>query len=129
LFVAVFGYLGYEKLTDMYRWKWAKFLNKRKNLSLSCQRCGKLAAPVLGTINRYRCRCGNQFAGDSHKLKLPNGIPAWYNRKPDDCPYMDRSSKWYDPEMDPCADKYDPQKDFEETRYWQELKVRNFEPI
>lgn len=38
-----------------------------KDDSLTCRRCGKLAAPIADTGNRYRCdACGNQFAGARH---------------------------------------------------------------
>lgn len=37
-----------------------------KKYSLGCRRCRGLAQPILGTNNRYRCGCGNQFAGAHH---------------------------------------------------------------
>ena len=36
--------------------------------ALSCKQCRKLAPPILGTGDRYRCVCGNQFAGAKHDL-------------------------------------------------------------
>ena len=34
---------------------------------LTCSKCSKLANPIKGTSNRYRCdKCGNQFASDRH---------------------------------------------------------------
>ena len=34
---------------------------------LTCSKCSKLANPINGTSNRYRCdKCGNQFASDRH---------------------------------------------------------------
>jgi hypothetical protein len=40
---------------------------KKIDLSLSCGACGKLAEPIHGTGNRYRCNsCSNQFAGQAH---------------------------------------------------------------
>jgi len=40
---------------------------KKRDLSLSCGSCGKLAAPINGTGNRYRCNsCSNQFVGPVH---------------------------------------------------------------
>jgi biotin carboxyl carrier protein len=39
-----------------------------KVFSLTCRRCGKLASPIPGTVNRYRCdACGNQFAQGAHR--------------------------------------------------------------
>ena len=41
----------------------------RSKFSLTCRRCGKLAGPIGGTRNRYRCDgCGKQFAGANHTL-------------------------------------------------------------
>lgn len=50
------------------RRKEAEAISKRlKDDSLTCRRCGKLAAPLMDTGNRYRCgACGNQFAGARH---------------------------------------------------------------
>jgi len=40
-----------------------------RSLALTCCRCGKIAPPILGTGNRYRCgECGNQFAGAAHRM-------------------------------------------------------------
>jgi hypothetical protein len=39
------------------------------DLALTCPACGKLAPPIPGTANRYRCPdCGHQFAADPHNL-------------------------------------------------------------
>lgn len=43
----------------------AAYINK---YALSCRQCRRLAPPILGTGNRYRCECGNQFAGARHDL-------------------------------------------------------------
>lgn len=38
-----------------------------KNYCLTCRKCSRLAEPLPGTPNRYRCSgCGNQFAGARH---------------------------------------------------------------
>ncbi len=37
-----------------------------KDESLTCRKCGELAAPIEGTKNRYRCPNGHQFAGSRH---------------------------------------------------------------
>ena len=39
-----------------------------KDYSLNCKQCKKLACPIAGTLNRYRCSCGNQFVGPKHPL-------------------------------------------------------------
>lgn len=39
-----------------------------KNYALNCRRCKKLAYPIEGTVNRYKCSCGNQFASAKHPL-------------------------------------------------------------
>jgi hypothetical protein len=38
------------------------------NEALSCRKCRGLAYPIFGTRNRYRCDCGNQFAGSKHSF-------------------------------------------------------------
>ena len=38
------------------------------NMALPCRRCKRLAEPIEGTKNRYRCKCGNQFAAARHHL-------------------------------------------------------------
>ena len=38
------------------------------DMSLTCNGCGSLAAPVSGSTNRYRCPCGRQFKGARHNL-------------------------------------------------------------
>jgi len=43
--------------------------HQMKALALTCRRCRKLAPPIPGTGNRYRCNeCGNQFAGAAHRM-------------------------------------------------------------
>jgi len=37
-----------------------------RNYSVRCRQCSKLADPIAETSNRYRCACGNQFAGAHH---------------------------------------------------------------
>jgi hypothetical protein len=39
-----------------------------RNYALTCHKCKKLAKPIEGTSNRYRCTCGNQFTGSRHPL-------------------------------------------------------------
>jgi len=40
----------------------------RRVESITCE-CGKLAEPIGGTPNRYKCQhCGRQFAGPFHSL-------------------------------------------------------------
>lgn len=40
-----------------------------RDLSLNCNSCGALAAPIPNTNNRYRCdKCGRQFTGSCHRL-------------------------------------------------------------
>lgn len=46
-----------------------KIDNFNEKYSVSCRRCNNLANPILGTKNRYRCSCGNQFAGPHHGSK------------------------------------------------------------
>lgn len=41
---------------------------QKLNMALPCRQCRKLAEPILGTMNRYRCSCGNQFAAAKHHL-------------------------------------------------------------
>jgi hypothetical protein len=41
---------------------------KRQDLSLTCHCCGKLASPIDGTMDRYRCPAGRQFRGARHGL-------------------------------------------------------------
>lgn len=56
----------------------AKHDNKLKDFSLTCNRCGKLAEPITGSGNRYRCSaCGNQFAHSWHGVEpySPPPIP------------------------------------------------------
>ncbi len=39
--------------------------------SLSCNKCGHLSAPLLGTQDRYQCTdCGRQFVGKAHYINL-----------------------------------------------------------
>ena len=42
--------------------------NKMNDYALNCRQCKKLAYPISGTLNRYRCSCGNQFSGAKHSL-------------------------------------------------------------
>lgn len=43
---------------------------RRRDLSISCTRCAKLASPIPATADRYRCPdCDAQFAGPRHDLK------------------------------------------------------------
>lgn len=39
-----------------------------RDMSLSCHKCGELAAPIPDSGNRYRCTCGHQFAAAKHHL-------------------------------------------------------------
>jgi hypothetical protein len=37
-------------------------------LDITCQQCRKLASPIEGTPDRYRCKaCGSQFVGPAHE--------------------------------------------------------------
>ena len=46
-----------------------RLAQKKKDLALSCEKCDKLAEPINGTGNRYRCEhCSNQFAGAHHGM-------------------------------------------------------------
>lgn len=42
---------------------WSAFISA---YSVTCRRCNALAEPIGDTKNRYRCQCGNQFAGAHH---------------------------------------------------------------
>lgn len=37
------------------------------NLDVVCPFCGKVAVPIHGTVNRYRCVDGHQFNGSLHR--------------------------------------------------------------
>lgn len=39
-----------------------------QRMALTCRLCRELALPILGTHDRYRCSCGNQFAGARHDI-------------------------------------------------------------
>ena len=40
-----------------------------ERLSLTCGDCGGLAAPILQTLDRYKCpKCGKQFSGARHNF-------------------------------------------------------------
>lgn len=41
----------------------------KKDNSLNCRKCGRLAEPIEGTTSRYRCSCGSQFAGAPHSKR------------------------------------------------------------
>jgi hypothetical protein len=41
---------------------------RERDLSLTCRKCGRMAGPISGTSNRYRCGCGRQFSADKHHL-------------------------------------------------------------
>ena len=46
-----------------------RLTRRKRDLALSCDKCDKLAEPIEGTGNRYRCEhCSNQFAGAHHGL-------------------------------------------------------------
>ena len=111
-----------EGADEKNRSMWNSFWNKRKELALSCSRCGKLAAPILRTGNRYRCPCGNQFAGDYHNLEIPKGTPYW-QKEGDAFPYVRFGNPYYEKELDPLSDSFDPQKDYEDTRLHQDLQA------
>lgn len=60
-----------------------------KSLSLSCNRCGRLATPILETENRYQCtHCLRQFSGKNHNIawQISNQIEQYIVRhwKPKD---------------------------------------------
>jgi transposase-like protein len=57
----------YERQKKLERQK--EYKRVKKNLSLTCKRCGKLAEPISGTRRRYKCSsCGHQFASAEHNL-------------------------------------------------------------
>jgi Zn finger protein HypA/HybF involved in hydrogenase expression len=42
---------------------------QRERESLTCRRCGELAAPISETRDRYRCsNCNHQFSGRRHSF-------------------------------------------------------------
>ena len=45
-----------------------RYVQMMQDYALNCRRCRKMAYPIAGTSNRYRCPCGNQFAGSRHPL-------------------------------------------------------------
>ena len=51
---------------------WGQYLlkeeaRKKRNLGLTCVKCGFLGMPIDETGNRYRCeKCGKQFVSDKH---------------------------------------------------------------
>ena len=62
------GLAGAAELRKEEQEKQREFAEKMKNYALNCRRCRKMAYPIPGTPNRYRCSCGNQFAGPRHPL-------------------------------------------------------------
>jgi serine phosphatase RsbU (regulator of sigma subunit) len=58
-----------ERRLELERRKREAYEHNMQALSLTCRRCGKIAPPIPGTGNRYRCGgCGNQFAGAAHRM-------------------------------------------------------------
>lgn len=102
--------------------RWNEFREKRRDLALPCPECRKLAAPIPRTGNRYRCTCGNQFAGDRHDLVPPEGTPHWLvDAKGRGSAYMTPYNAYYEAEVDPLSDRFDPQKDWRDTRWYKDL--------
>jgi hypothetical protein len=117
-----FGLVAYFKVIEWTERRWRAFVSKRTTLAISCEKCGKLAAPMLRTKNRYRCPCGNQFAGDPHNIRVPKGQPHWLTKDVESySPFLIPGNRYYDGEMDPLSDSFDPQKKLEDTRFWQSL--------
>lgn len=47
------------------------YIQQSRDLALTCKSCGSLGMPISGSLNRYRCGCGKQFAGAAHNLVDP----------------------------------------------------------
>lgn len=46
-----------------------KLMSIIKTWSLSCNRCNRLATPILGMEDRYQCsQCNRQFSGSKHEI-------------------------------------------------------------
>ena len=70
---SIFGALvegigGAAELRKEEEQKQRAFEKAMEDYSLNCRRCRNMAYPITGTPNRYRCSCGNQFAGPRHPL-------------------------------------------------------------